>query len=398
MNKVVSVILLFILSTLVYAIDFKAPSYDKIPITSRTWQEVDLSYTDIIKGKSYPAEIKLLRPIEWLEENGMDKVRNEVNLSIPEFGVVNVKAIVTAIKPTTLDTSKIDWSKMDSRPVIGKFKRYASVVKTYTFKDIATDEINTINATPNHPFYVKNKDKFVPIDDVTSTDQLVNDRGQTVKLICDKGKSSQCGKSYNTNGKPVAVYNLEVYQRHVYFVGDYRLLVHNICEMKLKSISQGLPIDSKTELGQFNHEIVHQGGGFVGVISKHADGVSQFENFFSPDEWVMIYNNRSPSLKFHANDIIREQYLLASKEGGFVGIVPNVIVRDGIQNQITLSKLSRLESNTGEFLKTFLEETPNGKNTSYMLRDFDLIPLRAEWSGSNINVYVKPIWRPWEWL
>lgn len=57
MSKIVSVILLFILSTFVYAIDFKDPSYDMIPITPMTWQEVDLSYTDIIKGKSYPAEI-----------------------------------------------------------------------------------------------------------------------------------------------------------------------------------------------------------------------------------------------------------------------------------------------------------------------------------------------------
>lgn len=228
MSKIVSVILLFILSTFVYAIDFKDPSYDMIPITPMTWQEVDLSYIDIIKGKSYPAEIKLLRPIEWLEENGMDKVGNHVNLSIPEFGVINVHATVIAIKPTKLDTSKTDWSKIDSRPVIGTFKRYAPVVKTYIFKDLSTGEISTINATPNHPFYVKNKHEFVPIEDVEATDKLVNSRGQAIKLICSKGQSNHCGMLYNKNAKPVLVYNLEVYQRHIYFIGKANILVHNI--------------------------------------------------------------------------------------------------------------------------------------------------------------------------
>ena len=201
---------------------------DSISNTHEAWNEVDLSYTDIIKGKSYLAEIKLLRPIKWLKAKGMDKIGNKVALSIPEFGVVNVQATVTAIKPTKLDTSKTDWSKMDSRPVISTFKRYAPVVKTYTFQDLTSGKMSTINATPNHPFYVKNKDAFIPIENVVPTDKLVNSSGQTIKLICDKGTSSHCGKLYNIGGKPIPVYNLEVYQRHVYFVGNESILVHNV--------------------------------------------------------------------------------------------------------------------------------------------------------------------------
>ena len=159
----------------------------------------------------------------------MDKVGNHVDLSIPEFGVVNVHVTVTAIKPTKLDASKIDWSKIDARPVIGTFKRYAPVVKTYRFKDVTTGEISSINATPNHPFYVKNKGQFMPIDDIAPTDKLVNSSGQTIKLICNNGQTSYCGNLYNIDGKPVAVYNLEVYQEHVYYVGDDGILVHNVC-------------------------------------------------------------------------------------------------------------------------------------------------------------------------
>ena len=219
----------------------KPPNYDLIAITPKTWQQVKLKYSDVINGKKYPAEIKLLRPIKWLQENSMNKVGSEVNLSIPEFGVMNVKATVTAIKPNTLDTSEIDWSTQDSRPVITIFKRYAPVVKTYAFRDLGTGEISTINATPNHPFYVKNKGKFMPIEDVAPTDQLVNSSGQTIKLICDKGQNSHCGKAYNTDGDPVPVYNLEIYQQHAYFVGNDEVLVHNNCD--ILTLEDGSRID-----------------------------------------------------------------------------------------------------------------------------------------------------------
>ncbi len=204
-------------------------NYDLEAITPTTWQKVELKYSDVFNGKRYPAEIKLLRPVKWLKDNDMDKVGNKVNLSIPEFGVRSVHATVTAIKATTLNTSKIDWFRMNSRPVIGRFVRYAPIVKTYTFKNVNTGRITTINATPNHPFYVENKYKFVPIEDVTSNDRLVNSAGQVIKLICNNGQNKHCGKLYNTNGKPIPVYNVEVYQKHVYFIGDDRVLVHNVC-------------------------------------------------------------------------------------------------------------------------------------------------------------------------
>ena len=247
--------LMFVNSSFANPTNIDVPNYDSISITPDTWQQVELSYSDIINDKKYPAEVKLLRPIKWLQENGMDKVGNEVTLSIPEFGVVNVKARVTAIKSVTLDTSKIDWSKMNSRPVIGMFKRYAPVVKTYTFKDLSTGDISTINATPNHPFYVKNKGKFMPIEGVAPTDQLINSSGQPIKLICGKGQNSHCGKLYNTNGKPVPVYNLEVYQKHVYFIGKSKILVHNQCRITApESIDDAQQLIARYGKNQYKNE------------------------------------------------------------------------------------------------------------------------------------------------
>ena len=138
------------------------PGYDHVPITPKTWEEVDLSYFDMINGDPYPGSIQLLRPIKWLHLHDMDKVGNVVTLSIPEFSVVDVKAQVVGIKPTKLDTRGVDWTKMRSSPVIGRFQRYAPIVKTYTFRNLTTGKISTVDATPNHPFYVKNKKAFVP--------------------------------------------------------------------------------------------------------------------------------------------------------------------------------------------------------------------------------------------
>ena len=203
------------------------PSYDLIPIMPKTWEEVDLSYHDIIDGKSYPASIKLLRPVAWLKSHGMHNLGSNVTLSIPEFGINAIYTQVTAIKPTTLNTANVDWSKHGTRPVIGKFKRYAPIAKTYMFKNLTTGKVSTVNATPNHPFYVKNKKAFVPIQDVSSSDQLISATGQKIELVCLSGKITHCGIQYKY-GRPAPVYNLEVYRKHVYFVGKNELLVHNV--------------------------------------------------------------------------------------------------------------------------------------------------------------------------
>ena len=134
---------------------------------------------------------------------------------MPEFGIVNVMATVKAIKPTQIDTRSVDWSKQKNAPVIGKFIRYVTDVRTYTFKD-SLGNISRINATPNHPFYVQNKHGFVAIGNVSSKDTLLGlasygdkHMAGAVHLVCPKGKYSHCGVAYRNDGLPVSVYNLE---------------------------------------------------------------------------------------------------------------------------------------------------------------------------------------------
>ncbi|MED7789690.1 hypothetical protein [Francisella sp. 19X1-34] len=232
------ILFIFILGYLYSQLGFSAslPNYDKIAITPTTWQEVDLKAYDYIKDKRYPAEIKLLRPISWLKVNHLDKVGNKGNFSLPEFDIKHMYVTVVALKPTKLDTSKINWSKQNSYPVIGTFKRYAPVVKTYIFKDLTTGKISKVTSTPGHKFYVKNRTvnniigkntHYISISRVRSTDILISQTGDKIKLICPINKTSHCGKLYNRYHKPISVYNLEIYNKHRYFVGKNSILVHN---------------------------------------------------------------------------------------------------------------------------------------------------------------------------
>ncbi|GGF96693.1 MULTISPECIES: polymorphic toxin-type HINT domain-containing protein [Cysteiniphilum] len=205
-----------------------AHNYDATDINPTSWKQVELKYSDIIDGKAYPAEIKLLRPIQWLEENGIDQVGKRAVFSLPEFGIDQVEVTVTDITDTSVDTKDIDWHMGKTKTVIGTFKRYAQDMATYAFKD-ENGNVEKINATPNHPFYVINKQAYIAIDDITTNDNLISQSGEILQLICSEEQISSCGRSYYKGDKPIIVYNFEVQLDHVYYVGKNKVLVHNIC-------------------------------------------------------------------------------------------------------------------------------------------------------------------------
>ena len=358
------------------------PSYDILPITPETWQQVNLSYSDVINGKIYPAEIKLLRPTKWLEDNGMDEVGNKIHLSISEFGVENVSAIIISITATTIDTSQIDLSAMNSRPVIGAFKRYAEEVRTYIFKD-ANDHIEEITATPKHPFYVKNKSQFVAIEDVSPTDQLINSSGQTVKLICNKNQINHCGKLYNTDGKPVPVYNLEVYKEHVYYVGN-GLLVHNSCLGKdsTKSIAKSHGIITHKSR---HEEYVYRLDGRDSVDIVKSGGFSAYEGTKIPSNdfpGLSPLEGRafsSAKITTDMNDSNIADYLWS-----FPGVSEEAshLYRLNTKNIRWLSIKENIEAKTLGFSKKSLDYGP-ANHEILLLKD---VPL------SNIEYYIDNVW------
>ncbi len=229
------------------------PSYDSQPITPQTWEEVDFVYyhdfpckvtcidkiipgcrkANSDRGKVVlrcTEHMNLLRPKtmvrQWLQEQ---KKQGQVSVTIKEFGVNNVHGYITGIKPTTVNTTHLDINKSHQSPAISFFGRHVLKVRTYQFKDVNTEQIISISATPEHRFYVKNYNAFVPIQDLSPKDNLISATGHQIHLLCKGNRNSHCGVSYGVKGVPVEVYNLEIYQRHRYFVGKGQILVHNIC-------------------------------------------------------------------------------------------------------------------------------------------------------------------------
>ncbi len=232
---------------------FPLPSYDNQPITPETWEEVDFVYYDDFpyknsySDKTIPGckkdnnthgvtvlhcieQMNLLRPKtmarQWLKEQ---QKQGQVSITIREFGVNNVHGYITAIKPTTINTTHLDINRRNQSPVISLFVRHVLKVRTYQFKDFITEKISSISATPDHRFYVENYKAFLPIQDLSPKDNLISATGHLIHLLCKGNRNSHCGVSHGVKGVPVEVYNLEIYQRHRYFVGKGQILVHNIC-------------------------------------------------------------------------------------------------------------------------------------------------------------------------
>ena len=158
------------------------------------------------------------------------KRKGYINLSFPEFGLINVQAHINNIKPFVLYSTQLISMHGNKRLITALFIRHVLDVRQYTFKDINKGTFSKINVTPEHLFYAKNKHAFIPIFQVSTHDRLITDTDDQVKLVCWEKEQSQCSQPYQP-GQIKQVYNLELSNQHTYFAGDMHLLVHNICAL-----------------------------------------------------------------------------------------------------------------------------------------------------------------------
>lgn len=114
-------------------------------------------------------------------------------------------------------------AKNINRPVIGVFLRHANNVTDYIFKDEAGN-LETIQATPEHPFYSIDRHDYIAIGQIWSDSGKYNGREQ---LKTDNSNNVILVNAKPHNGKVEAVYNFEVYKSHNYLVGNKKFLVHN---------------------------------------------------------------------------------------------------------------------------------------------------------------------------
>ena len=178
--------------------------------------------------------IKLLRPDkiarQWLKTQNK---KHFFPLTLSTFNFVNIHARITAIHPIKSENQRHFLHNGQTKIVTGQFERHTINIKRYTFRNIETGKITTVNATPEHPVYVKNRATFVPMDLLLNTDHLLNNAGQEIRLICRGNHTQHCSESLHNN-IPLPVYNLEIDHSHTYFISDIRLLVHNVCKLAKK--------------------------------------------------------------------------------------------------------------------------------------------------------------------
>ena len=231
------------------------------PITAnQSWSSVDLVYHRNFSytGDNNNHHIAGCHLVSWKKKNrdkrSFDVLRctEHIKLLIPtaiastwqeeqkQLGYINLyakkimaghaspgmQAHITLIQPVKLDP--VNFTRAGNKhPVTALFIRHARNVRTYKFKNMKTGTVSTVNATANHPFYVKNKRKFVPVSSISTSDTLLTETGQPVRLICRKGNKKHCGTLYK-KGQITTVYNMETYPNHTYFVGESSpVLVHN---------------------------------------------------------------------------------------------------------------------------------------------------------------------------
>ncbi|MGP5570982.1 hypothetical protein ACTXN8_26925, partial [Pseudomonas helleri] len=140
--------------------------------------------------------------------------------------------------------------------------------------------------------------------------------------------------------------------------------------------------------------------GLVSTDMTVRDGIQAvagiFVNVYTPSKWVFKENFRESyaGQQFFANDITRHQYRLVSKAMGFFGKLPSMIIRFDVQNYRTLKETSGLENHHAQMHRVFLGNTPNGKSTARILKDFGLratgVERKNEHGLQNFYISVVP--------
>ena len=172
--------------------------------------------------------IDLLRPIGYANLHGL-----RVD-SVIKMNPWSNRVFTGRVKSITTDKYKVIRNRRESRyaPVTGIFVHRVKNVKTWYFVD-EKQHITTLNATDNHPFYIRNLHAFLPVKEITP-EMLLYAGGRNLHLLCH-GKPGHCGRPFHS-GRAVYVYNVEVKKRHIYYVGKENVLVHN-CAANIKVVS-----------------------------------------------------------------------------------------------------------------------------------------------------------------
>lgn len=166
-----------------------------------TWRLVELELT---KKNGDKIEVKLLRPLAWLEQAGA-VTEGSFNIVIDELDVEGEAAVLRVLPCPPIQPS-------EGQVVTGTFQHSSdSLVELHV-----EGKTNPIICTSGHPIWSVTPQSFVNAGDLDANDML--------SLQEDKFAFVLFARPHQLN---TSVFNLEVNRTHVYSVGLTGFLVHN---------------------------------------------------------------------------------------------------------------------------------------------------------------------------
>ena len=164
---------------------------------------------------------------EWLS---MQQHLGYFYLTAIQFGIHGVHAHVLNTEPLNNSRDRLNFRSERSSMVTGIFERHVLDVRKYFIKNNRAYTITSLIVTPDHPFYVVNRHRFLPVNAISADDVLMTRDGHYAGLVCHDRRKNHCGTPWHI-GQIKRVYNMAVQGEHQYFAGRDGLLVHNICAL-----------------------------------------------------------------------------------------------------------------------------------------------------------------------
>jgi len=188
------------------------PDYDFEEITPETWAIVDLT---LLKTDGSRCDMSLLRPLTWLDDQGLCSVGDSTWLDLPDMRVSGM-AQATGFSVNTLDTRTAESRALLERgyyPVLAALRHKANEVLHLRFTNG-----DRLTVTAPHPFWSLDRDGWLAAEKLNYGERVKTASGETVI------------DTMEIAFEEMPVFNLEVWKVHGYCVGIGGEVVHNGCE------------------------------------------------------------------------------------------------------------------------------------------------------------------------
>lgn len=161
---------------------------------------------------------------------------------------------------------------------------------------------------------------------------------------------------------------------------------------EIKSITKILCCNNEMK-GRFFSKLIIENPVRV-VTSKPYDCC--YENVYSKHAWFMVSNYKNNS-SLHMSDVVKTQYVIASKNGGFYGQLPSMICRSNVVSRMGSDFINKYHKivpylsceDKRDIIREFLDIPGNGHSTRRILDDFNLEAIDIDVSPHSIYLHVK---------